>query len=418
MRRQDNRVLALSIGACLALLVAFPRPIHAVVGAVRIAAVQDSQQVPGATITILQNEEVVAEEETDKSGVAFIPLEEGDYTIVTELDGTTIREDITVEPGVMASFIADLGRGVLQVNDAPLNRYNPARAVRAEEGYGISTADFDGLLSMRFETPDGVIYLGLPYQAEPGETVSMRAILAPSGAPEDREETAERLTRHALQINDQTYPLQESLTWTTVVQTRATISLLESEGGDVMLEYHVTFDVRTTVQSTAASNGTYFATAGWPVRIAGTFDGRADNTEITFAGTPVDVLAETSVAVFFNPPSEPIGLQPVTITENGTTQDCMVRSAGLELWADKLDLIRGETTQLHLRISGLAGLPGYVFVALFNNSTTVVSMSEGNYQFFILDPREVGPGGTVLYNRTLTGIHRGLFNILAILTQP
>lgn len=418
MRKQDKKRLALSIGTCLTLLFAFIPPLHAVVGAVRVAAVQDSQQVPQVTITILQNEEVVAEEETDKSGVAYFPLEEGDYTMVTEHDGTTIREDITVEAGVMASFIADVGRGVLQVNPDPLNRYNPAQAVSAEEGYSLQTADFDGLLSMRFETPDGLIYLGFPYQAQAGETVSMRAILVPGGAPDDREETTERLTEHAFRINDQTFSLQESLTWTTQLQARVTVALLENEGGDVMLEYHISLDVRTTVQYTTPSDNIYFATAGWPVRINGTFDGRADNTEITFGGVPVDPLAETSVAVFFNPPSEPIGLQSVSITDNGTTQDCMVRSAGLELWADKLDLLKGESTQLHLRISGLAGLPGIVFVALFNNSTTVVSMGQGNYQFFILDPKEVDPSGIVTYNRSLTGIRRGLFNILAILTQP
>ena len=122
--------------------------------------------------------------------------------------------------------------------------------------------------------------------------------------------------------------------------------------------------------------------------------------------------------VYFNPPPQPVGLQPVTISDMGRTQDCMVRSAGLELWADKYDLLTGEGTSLHLKISGLAGLPGIVFfVALFNNSITVVSMGRGNYQFFIINPGGIGPGGVVQYDRTLTGIHRGLFNIVAILMQ-
>ncbi len=114
-------VVALILLAALA----FPAPVQAVIGAVRVAAIQDTQQVVQVTITILQNEDVVAEEDTDKSGVAFIPLEEGRYTVVTEFTGRRIQEDITVEAEALASFTADFGRGVLQPNDAPLNRYNP-----------------------------------------------------------------------------------------------------------------------------------------------------------------------------------------------------------------------------------------------------------------------------------------------------
>ena len=101
--------------------------------------------------------------------------------MVTEYSGTRIQEDITVAAGALASFTADFGRGVLQTNDAPLNRYNPLQVSNAEEGYDVSTADFDGVLSNRFGTPYGQIYLALPHQAEVGETVSSRAILLAAG---------------------------------------------------------------------------------------------------------------------------------------------------------------------------------------------------------------------------------------------
>ena len=75
MASQDKRIPAfLSIGTCLMLLLAFPAPVQAVIGAVRVAAVHDTQQVGQVTITILQNGEQVAQEDTDKSGVAYIPL--------------------------------------------------------------------------------------------------------------------------------------------------------------------------------------------------------------------------------------------------------------------------------------------------------------------------------------------------------
>ena len=415
---QDKRIPALlSIGTSLMLLLAFPAPVQAVIGAVRIAAVQDTQQVAQVTITILQGEEVVAERDTDKSGVAMIPIEEGQYTVVTEHAGTSIREDITVEAGALASFTADFGRGVLQTNDAPLNRYNPLEVSNAEDGYEVSTADFDGLFSARVQTPDGLIFLGFPYQLLEGGRMSWSAILLPAGeTADDREESAERLSQHDVQINEQLFSLQESLTWTMVVQASATVALIED--GKTMIQFHFTFEIRSTLtRSVVTSDGAYFATAQWPVGIPGTFDGDAGNTSIDFAGSSVEVVAETPSMVYFNPPPQPVGLQPVTISDMGRTQDCMVRSAGLELWADKYDLLTGKGTSLHLKISGLAGLPGIVFVALFNNSITVVSMGRGNYQFFIINPGGIGPGGVVQYDRTLTGIHRGLFNIVAILMQ-
>ena len=182
---QDERNLALfSIGTCLILLLAFPAPIQAVVGAVRVAAVQDGRPVSQATISIFQDEEVVAEEDTDRSGVAFIPLEEGEYTLVTEFSGKSIRKKITVAPGMLASFTADLARGVLEPNNAPLDRYTPIKASKTKKGYGVSSADFNGLLSIRIDSPYGRIFLGFPYHARAGETVSWSVIVLPQGENE------------------------------------------------------------------------------------------------------------------------------------------------------------------------------------------------------------------------------------------
>lgn len=43
-------------------------------------------------------------------------------------------------------------------------------------------------------------------------------------------------------------------------------------------------------------------------------------------------------------------------------------------------------------------------------------MSQGNFQFHQIEPGDVDASGIVEYERTLTGIQRGLFEINALMT--
>lgn len=419
MNRFKSSFCCVSIlGFALLILIVFPNPIYAVVGAVEVVAAHNGQPVPEAKIMILQGDEIVAEEKADSSGVALIPLEQGDYTVVIESSEKVVRDTITVGAGQLVSITGDVARNSIRSNPQPLNRYRPLTTSKVQKGYSVSLADLGGLLSYRFATPQGSIYLGFPYYAVPDETVSFSAILLPEGTDARKAaKNMQKLSEYVVMIDEQRFPLRKPTLWHFKARMRARVILFSGRRAQPLIEVMVDFRLQRWAAGSPGSetDSVYFANAGWPVCIPGRFDGMATNTRVYYGESQMEVTAETPSCVIFNPPRRLRGLRSVRILEGESTSECLVRNVYLELTADKHDLWRGETTGLHLKIFGLEGLERTAYVSLFNQTTSVVTMSGGNSQFFVIQPGEVGSGGVASYERTLTGIKRGTFVITAIL---
>jgi hypothetical protein len=108
-----------------------------------------------------------------------------------------------------------------------------------------------------------------------------------------------------------------------------------------------------------------------------------------------------------------VGLQKVEIIEGGVMRLITVRNVDLQLTADKLELTRGETTQVHLSIAGLGDLAQSLMISLINRSSSIVTMSGGENQFFSIVTNDINQAGEALYNRILTGNQRGTYRISA-----
>ncbi len=413
MKGQQKKIIHFSLmGAFLAILILSPTSVYAVVGAVEIVAGQEGQPVPETTIRIFQNGELIKEEETDNNGMAIIPLEEGDYKIVLKSRDKTIESNISVEPEKLLSLTGNFAKGVITTNKLPIGRYRPIDATSVQKGYSVSSADLGGLMSYDLRTPQGSIYLGFPYYASTGETVSWSAILFEAGySTSEMQKNLKKLKDYQLRIGDNVYSLTGSTRWTMTATQSIEIALLSKNGKKTFIE----ITVRIRLQATYTTAKTLVSTAGWPVCIPGRFDGDAANTQAQFGGSPIEVRAETSTSVIINPTDKFVGLQRVTIVDMGTKTEVDVRNISLELYADKTQLMRGEGTQAHLKIHGVADMDTTAYVHLYNLSASVVTMTGGNAQFFIINPSMAGPGGTVSYVRNLTGIRRGNFMIFAIL---
>lgn len=407
------------LGFCPMALFAFSTFGYAIVAAVQVVVVRDGQPVPQATLNLRQAEEVVAEDETDNLGVGFIPLEEGRYTLEVSASGEMVTGSIELTPEEIASFTVDLDAGTLIANERPTDEYRPVDDAKTAGGYDVAFADLDGLLSVRILLDPGLIYLGIPARAVENRTISWGAVLLPFGETEqEKTEGRNQLAQHVVRIGDSRFSLSGVTKWTMVAQHFINIELLSTSRRDPVVELTLNLNTRASAsQSNVNGGGDIVARAGWPVRIPGKFDGLAENTQVTFDGDLVDVVAETSAGVYFNPPNGPFGLQPVSVVEgSGARQTSTIRNIGLELWADDLDLWRGDRTPLHLRLFGLQHLTGPAYVSLINASIAIVTMSQGNFQFFLIQPGDVDASGTVEYERTLTGIQRGIFEINALMT--
>jgi hypothetical protein len=399
-------------GILFVILFLIPLSVYAVVGAVEIVAGQEGKPNPETKISIFQNDVLIKEEETDNNGMAMIPLEEGNYKIVLTSPDKTIESNITVEPGKLLSLTGNFAKGVITTNKLPLGRYRPIDATSVQKGYSVTSADLGGVMSYNLSTPQGSVYLGFPYYASPGETVSWSAILLEAGyATNEMQRNLKKLKDYQLRVGDNIYSLKGATRWTMTATQSINIALLSKNGKKTFIE----ITVRLRLQATYTTTKTLVSTAGWPVCIPGQFDGNASNTQAQFGGSSIVVRAETSTSVIINPPTKLVGFQRVTIIDGGVTTEVDVRNVSLELYADKTQLHRGEGTNAHLKIHGVEEMDATAYVHLYNLSAGVVTMTGGNAQFFIINPGDAGPGGTVSYVRNLTGIRRGEFMIFAIL---
>ena len=88
----------------------------------------------------------------------------------------------------------------------------------------------------------------------------------------------------------------------------------------------------------------------------------------------------------------------------------------INLSAPKLNLLRGETTTLHVVVVGLGGIAGDQSLDLENTSPSVIKMSGGDRQHINIRASEVRPDGTYSIDRTLTSIMAGSFGVNATFT--
>lgn len=170
---------------------------------------------------------------------------------------------------------------------------------------------------------------------------------------------------------------------------------------------------------------------GRNLSIPGNFDGSAGSTSVNIGGRQLPVIAESPrKSVVQIPADSAIGPSRLTVSEGrGPSQTSPINVVSVELKADKLNLMKGEKTTLHVNLAGLQGLTGGDARLLLQNlSPQVVDLSfsrgydrSGNTSGI----RTVGDGkvninetGSVAYTETLTGVSPGAFAVNALLFAP
>ena len=87
--------------------------------------------------------------------------------------------------------------------------------------------------------------------------------------------------------------------------------------------------------------------------IHGPFDGKGPGTSVDVGGTPGLILAETPEALFWTlPENVPHGSLSLTVMDAGHGASFPVYVLGLEMAADRLHLLRGESTSMHATVFG------------------------------------------------------------------
>lgn len=150
---------------------------------------------------------------------------------------------------------------------------------------------------------------------------------------------------------------------------------------------------------------------GRPVNMLGDFDGDLTNTICEIGNKATQPLAESPRKTVFESPMDVIGKTEIKLKEGNTEIQQDFRNLGISLSAGKLNLLKGETTNLLVKVSGLQDLTDEIPLNL--NCTGSANMSGGNVQNLQISPSEVQTDGSFTQERNLVGFRTGNFNVKA-----
>lgn len=90
------------------------------------------------------------------------------------------------------------------------------------------------------------------------------------------------------------------------------------------------------------------------------------------------------------------------------------RNLTLKVSADKYNLVKGESTQLHIVVSGLERLEAPAKMTI--DASGVISMGGGNSQKMTIEPAEVNADGTYTTGNALTALSAGTFGVKVVVS--
>jgi CHAT domain-containing protein/tetratricopeptide (TPR) repeat protein len=291
--------------------------------------------------------------------------------------------------------------------------FAPRAAAQNAAGYRVDSSSADGLYATIFRTPQGTIKVNLPDVMVAGDTVSGSIYTEPSGKNEtERRQNLEELNGYVIDLVGQQTAVGVR-TFTRNITRTITIVLLHHEQSVAT----ATIPILTTAfpsptQFTMPTGGQQGRLLKIDCSCNGVF---APQDYVKVGETQLPLIAESPRSLVVHNTSEVAGPTNMDLRENGTAVQCPFHNVQVNLSAPKLNLMRGETTTLHVTVLGLGGMSGDESLVLQNNSPGVINMSGGEQQRLTIRGSEVRPDGTYAIDRMLTGITAGGFGVTATL---
>ena len=155
----------------------------------------------------------------------------------------------------------------------------------------------------------------------------------------------------------------------------------------------------------------FLGQAGNFLTIRGDFDGNLSNTALQIGEKTANPIAESPRKTIFQSPADVIGQTKINLKERDAEVIQDFRNLGVKLSATKLKLLKGETSELTVKVEGLEGIEDDVPLNL--NCTGAVNMQGGNIQNIQIAPNQVQEGGTFTQKRKLKSYKTGDFNVVA-----
>lgn len=279
---------------------------------------------------------------------------------------------------------------------------------------GISTQN--GLSTVTYETPDGRIRLNYPQSLLAGDRFTGTVVAEPAGdTAEEKAAFSNRISGYVVELNGsvETSTQEGRFQWVFPEALTALAIVLRREDGTIVsqVDAPVLPDILPVGPDSDSFDLPTIGQLGHPVRITGPFDGDSDSTSLVIGELPASALAESPREAFFEAPSDQVGVQPISLTENGETTSGDYRVIGFAHELPKTSLTRGEQTTLITTVHGLAGLDSPIRLQLVNHTPDIVRMPKGESEVIPVTPEAVGPDGTFTFSRDITGQQEGDFEL-------
>lgn len=297
--------------------------------------------------------------------------------------------------------------------------FAPRAAAQNAAGYRVDSRADNGLYITTFTTPLGVIKVNLPDDMAAGDTISGTVTAESTGQNDaERAQNLAELKRHVLVVEGlQSLVGAEKFSWSIprpLNMNSKNISLLQRGQTAATTTIPISATPPPSPSRFTIPTG---GQQGRLIQIKGPGNGIFSSQDyVKVGGTVLPPLAESPRSLIVQNASDSVGPTSIDVHENGVGMQCPFRNIGINLAAPRLNLLRGETTTLHVVVVGLGGVAGDQSLDLENTSPSVIRMSGGDRQHLNIRASEVRPDGTYSMDRTLTGIMAGSFGVTATVT--
>lgn len=153
-------------------------------------------------------------------------------------------------------------------------------------------------------------------------------------------------------------------------------------------------------------------------RITGDFQGEIMEPEFLLNNKPVDIIAANEQDYFFKPGDLQPGKNTLRIKNQDVDIEQEVNVIDYSLRAEKLNLIRGESTYLEINVEGLEDLQESLRLEVINQSAGTVTLEGGDIQLIDIFPEEVAETGIWNKRFNIQSLTSGGFSIYTDLQVP
>ncbi|MEK6335445.1 MAG: hypothetical protein AABM67_10890 [Acidobacteriota bacterium] len=273
-------------------------------------------------------------------------------------------------------------------------------------GHSASIRTPPGLITVVFTTPEkDTLEIYFPNQMSMGNgyTATMKLKLKAGGSTDALKDYTVQIDGEQLALVDGTF----SVNIPEVAKNTSLVNLVDKDGRKVAgVSLPVAQHIPIPESTTSPTSGTAGQLLEFTCPCKG-ITGANDFVKINGVNMPI-LASGPGTVVALNTSNFP-GITEMQTRFGGTGTKTEFRNLTLKVWADKLHLLQGEGTVVHIVVGGLENLKGPARMTV--DARGVVNMGGGNSQKLNIDPSMVAADGTYTTAESLTALAEGSFGV-------